>query len=206
MPLPRFQKLPEQKRRVILDAAAAEFGAHGFEGASFNRIIAAAGISKGAMYYYFADKGDAYGAVLDDVMDGVELLVQDIERPTDAEGFWTTLAVGTERMTNEFVRDPKMAALMRSLYMRGPGDATYVRLMERSRGWTEQLLAMGQKLGAVRDDLPLSLLADLVTAMMAALDMWFYRAMETTDMDELVALMPKTLELTRDMLDRKRLE
>ena len=34
--------------------------AHGFENASLNRIIKKAGISKGAMYYYFDDKMDLY--------------------------------------------------------------------------------------------------------------------------------------------------
>ena len=59
-PRPRYQKLPEEKRRTILEAAAVEFGKHGFENASLNKIIARAGISKGATYYYFDDKADLY--------------------------------------------------------------------------------------------------------------------------------------------------
>ncbi len=51
MPLPRFEKLDEPRRRAILAAAAEEFGDLGFDGASYNRIIKRAGISKGAMYY-----------------------------------------------------------------------------------------------------------------------------------------------------------
>ncbi len=50
MPRPRFYKLPEEKRERILEAAAKEFVAHGFEGASLNQILTAAGISKGAAY------------------------------------------------------------------------------------------------------------------------------------------------------------
>ena len=203
MPLARFQKLPEEKRRAILDAAAEEFAQHGFDAASFNRIIAAAGISKGAMYYYFADKGDAYGAVLDDVMDQVEQLMHGLEAPTDREGFWTTLAAGSARLNASFFDDPQTAALMRGLYARGPGDATYLRLIERSRGWVNHILVTGQALGAVRDDVPRDLLVEMVTAMMATTDRWFERAMHTTPMPELIALSDKVLELIRDLLEKK---
>jgi len=203
MPLPRFDKLPEDKRRTILDAAAEEFAQHGFDAASFNRIIAAAGISKGAMYYYFADKGDAYGAVLDDVMDRVEQLMHGVESPTDAAAFWQMMATGSDLLTSEFFDDPRTAALMRSLYARGPGDTTYMRLMDRSRAWVGRVLSIGEGLGAVRDDVPHDLLVETVTAMMAAMDMWFERAMRTMPLEELLVLSPKVLELMRDLLEPK---
>jgi AcrR family transcriptional regulator len=48
---PRFAKLPQTQRDAILRAALDEFAAHGFHDASLNRVIEAAGISKGSMYY-----------------------------------------------------------------------------------------------------------------------------------------------------------
>ncbi|MBL8975425.1 MAG: TetR/AcrR family transcriptional regulator, partial [Myxococcales bacterium] len=66
MPRPRFATLAPDRRAAILAAAAAEFAAHGIDGASYNRIIARAAVSKGAMYYYFDDKQDLLRAVLDD--------------------------------------------------------------------------------------------------------------------------------------------
>jgi len=200
-PLPRFHKLPEDKRRRILDAAADEFAENGFDGASFNRIIAAAGISKGAMYYYFADKADAYGAVMDEMMDRVEAVAAAAERPTDAESYWAAIAVGMGQMTTEFIDDPKAAALMRSLYARGPGEATYRRLMERSHAWVERLLGLGAELGAVRDDVPRDLLVDMVTAMMVSVDQWFDRAMMTTELEALIPISDKVLVLMRDLLE-----
>ena len=65
MPLPRFNRMSQSKRDNILRVAAEEFANHGFDNASFNRIIVQAGISKGAMYYYFADKDDVYRTVLE---------------------------------------------------------------------------------------------------------------------------------------------
>jgi AcrR family transcriptional regulator len=60
MPRPRWATLEPERRTAILDVAAAEFAAHGFTDASYNRIIQRAGISKGAMYYYFDDQEDLF--------------------------------------------------------------------------------------------------------------------------------------------------
>ena len=57
---PRFAKLPPTQQQAILGAALEEFAAHGFHDASLNRVIDAAGISKGSMYYYFDGKEDLY--------------------------------------------------------------------------------------------------------------------------------------------------
>ena len=64
MPLPRFEKMPEDKKENILEAAAMEFAANGYEKASINRILERAGISKGAAYYYFEDKADLIATVV----------------------------------------------------------------------------------------------------------------------------------------------
>lgn len=54
-----FQLTPE-KKDGILNAALAEFGAHDFDSASLDRIVAAAGISKGGLYEYMASKEELY--------------------------------------------------------------------------------------------------------------------------------------------------
>src|SRR5258708_31869284 len=64
MPFERFEKLAPAKRERILEVAAQEFAAKGFEGASVNRILERAQMSKGAAYYYFADKADLFGAAV----------------------------------------------------------------------------------------------------------------------------------------------
>jgi AcrR family transcriptional regulator len=54
-----FQLAPE-KRGAIVSAAIAEFGAHDFDSASLDRIVSAAGISKGGLYEYIASKEELY--------------------------------------------------------------------------------------------------------------------------------------------------
>jgi AcrR family transcriptional regulator len=46
---PRFAKLSQSQQEAILRAALDEFAAHGFHDASLNRVIDAAGISKGGL-------------------------------------------------------------------------------------------------------------------------------------------------------------
>lgn len=52
-------------RERLLDAAEGAFADEGFAGASLDRIAAAAGFTRGAVYSNFADKTDLFVAVLD---------------------------------------------------------------------------------------------------------------------------------------------
>ena len=65
MPTPTFYNLPEVKRRHFLDIAIDEFAAHDYNQASISRIVARAGIAKGSLYQYFADKRDLYFYLLE---------------------------------------------------------------------------------------------------------------------------------------------
>lgn len=60
MPTATWERLPEQRRRSVLDAAEAEFAERGFSGGSLNTIVREAGISKGSLFQYFEDKADLY--------------------------------------------------------------------------------------------------------------------------------------------------
>ncbi|MDN4614187.1 TetR/AcrR family transcriptional regulator [Leifsonia sp. F6_8S_P_1B] len=53
--MPR-QERAERTRLAILDAAAVEFDAHGYEGARLDRIIERTGATKGAVYFHFPSK------------------------------------------------------------------------------------------------------------------------------------------------------
>jgi AcrR family transcriptional regulator len=65
MPKPTFLNLPPDKRRRFVDAALSEFALRGYRGASLDRIVDAAGISKGSVYQYFDGKLDLYRHLVD---------------------------------------------------------------------------------------------------------------------------------------------
>ena len=61
--------VPEEdssKRRQILDGARKVFMDLGFDAASMNEIARSAGVSKGTLYVYFADKNRLFEAILED--------------------------------------------------------------------------------------------------------------------------------------------
>jgi len=57
----------EATRRALLDAARAAFGSQGYAATSLDEIVAAAGVTKGALYHHFADKEGLFRAVFEQV-------------------------------------------------------------------------------------------------------------------------------------------
>ena len=62
-----FERLPEEKKDRILQAARAEFIHNPYEKTSINRILAEAGIPKGSFYQYFDDKSDLFSLCINAV-------------------------------------------------------------------------------------------------------------------------------------------
>lgn len=80
----------ERTRRLLLDAAAAEFSARGLAGARVDRIASEAGVNKERIYSYFGGKDALFGAVIEDrlaaVMDAVSITGSGIDALTDYAG------------------------------------------------------------------------------------------------------------------------
>jgi TetR/AcrR family acrAB operon transcriptional repressor len=51
-------------REALLDAAQGEFAVHGVAGTSLEKIAAAAGVTRGAVYWHFRDKNDLFEALM----------------------------------------------------------------------------------------------------------------------------------------------
>src|SRR5690349_20161096 len=100
MPTKRFDALEPDRRAHLLDAAAAEFAAHGYEAASMSRILARAGTSKGAIYYYFEDKADLYATVVRDAVLRFVAYCGTPEPVTDAASFWDSI----QRLSRSSIR------------------------------------------------------------------------------------------------------
>ncbi|OBH10004.1 TetR family transcriptional regulator [Mycobacterium sp. E3247] len=86
----------------ILDAAQEVLIGHGYDGASTNRIAAAAGVSPGSLYQYFPNKDAIVAAVIDRYSDALAASVA------------STLAQSLDRPAPEHVRD-SVAALLDAL-------------------------------------------------------------------------------------------
>jgi AcrR family transcriptional regulator len=61
----RRRLAPEERRRLIVEAAGELFGEHGYDGTRLDAVAAAAGVTKPVLYRHFADKRALYLALLD---------------------------------------------------------------------------------------------------------------------------------------------
>lgn len=203
MPRSRFDKLPPDKRRQILEAAAREFAEHGYRGASLNHVIERLALSKGAFYYYFDDKADLFAEVVTLVWD---LLLPAEARHLDgltADTFWPALDAITRHARARLLAEPWMLAVGRLLY-NPPSDPKVQRLVAAKfaegqalqRAW----IARGRHLGVVRRDLPDGLLVGLLTAVDQAADRWLLEHWNQIDAAEREQLAGKTFALLKTLL------
>jgi AcrR family transcriptional regulator len=74
-----FLKLSDEKRLIILNAAAEIFAREGYHHASISDICKNAGISNGALYKYFNNKEDLFLSIIDYGIDLVKGLYRQFE-------------------------------------------------------------------------------------------------------------------------------
>ncbi len=202
MPRPRFAKLEPDKQAGILSVAASEFAENGFEGASYNRIIEQAGLSKGAMYYYFDDKTDLYVTVLKDAID--RMMAATLEGIEDAGGYWAQFEHMFKQSVAFTLEHPEFGALVRGLLdaparLRAAGGPIE-KLYASYRQQTVELIQAGQAQGEVRTDLPLELIVGVMFGMGEAVDRWWIENLETIGDDtdrwarELIGLFRRVAE------------
>ena len=80
MAQPRWQRRAEERPREICAAALEVFAQKGFAAAKLEEIARRAGVSKGTLYLYFADKEDLFRAVVrDTVAPNVATIRQTVE-------------------------------------------------------------------------------------------------------------------------------
>ncbi|HVX09135.1 TetR/AcrR family transcriptional regulator [Humibacter sp.] len=175
MPRPRFHSLSAARQEAILSAALEEFSTHGFVDASLNRIITAAGASKGSLYYYFDGKEDLYGHLL---RVQVELMIADagpfpVPANSDPDTFWSVIENHCVRLVQALEASPQLARLLRD-WMSSTGRKGLERTQQDAERtalpWLAQVLAAGQTARAIRTDVPDALLLAVGTAIAGVID------------------------------------
>ncbi len=144
-PLPPRTRRPEARPDEILDAALAVFSEQGFAGARVEDVAARAGLSKGAVYLYFASKDAMLEALVrrlaDHVVGAAETLVDttsgDAERTLRSLLTFMAVQLSDPRVSAapriviaEAQRFPKIAALYRDAVI-GRGQRLLARLIDR---------------------------------------------------------------------------
>ncbi|WP_235499590.1 TetR/AcrR family transcriptional regulator [Frateuria sp. Soil773] len=174
---------PSPRERALLAAAAREFATAGFERASLNAVIRACGMSKSSFYHRFDSKQALFDRVVDEA---AAALARELAAPDPAElagpDFWPRLEAFVAHAAAALAKPAWYADLGKLFYLpdvSAERSAAMRRLLAGVDRWVQAVLKAGRACGAVRDDLPASLQAELAFAVLQAMDRWSIRHMET---------------------------
>ena len=205
-PMKRFQNVTPERQAAILDAAAAEIATYGLSGASINRVITAAGMSKSSFYHYFEGKDDLYAAVTQRALDDLLAAMVPGAPPATASDYWAMWEAMYRAFLQRQLTDPVLAALNWSaIQARADGTAhpALELLAGQMRQWLEALILQGQALGAVRTDLPQDLLMDATFGMLEGGDRWFAATWSEMSETRVAEAAARIVGLLRDLSERK---
>jgi|SRR6185437_3790756 AcrR family transcriptional regulator len=170
----RFDALPADRQAALLNPAEAEFAARGFEGASLNRILEKAGLSKGQAYYYVKDKGELYLLVAERAFAKIGAGVGPLPAAASADEYWIAIGRFFRRLSAVLGRGTKLGKLVRAIYpTSAAANAALEPLLARLHDRLEDHVRLGQSMGAVRADLPPDFLAAGALGFLTRIDRWF---------------------------------
>lgn len=186
--LPRTQAA-EERRNTILAAALEEFTARGYEGARLDDVAKRAGIAKGTIYLYFADKETLFQELVRSMVHPVLGMLEKMR------GVDISARMLVEGLLGTFVREvyrTRRKDLIRLILNEGPrfpaiAEFYYHEVIERVLGIVRPILARA----AERGDLPNDSLArfpQLIVAPMLVGIMWhaMFEKFEPLDIDAMV--------------------
>ncbi|GEL19225.1 hypothetical protein PA7_30620 [Pseudonocardia asaccharolytica DSM 44247 = NBRC 16224] len=193
-----------ERWRELLEAAAAEFAAHGYEQASLNRIIRACRMSKSSFYYYVESKEKLFDIVVDEIA-GALARALDVPSPEEfaAGDFWDHVEQLLDRLVTLSEREPAFTDVGRMFHLPGAPvgkDSALTRSVAAAQDWLERTLAAARSAGAVRADLPLSLQLQVAAAIIRAFDEWTLRNRDQLSPDELGQLVHAQLDALKRLL------
>jgi AcrR family transcriptional regulator len=163
------------RRRLLVSVAADEFASAGYNDASLNRIIARCGMSKSSFYYFIPSKNDLFDFVVRELIDEVGKGLEIPEAGKFAgDDYWRRVQELFTHMVRVAEGHQSFATLGRMFYSDAPEGAkgAVSGTLAAVRKWVEELLRVGRRSGAVRNDLPEALQFSLVMGILQVFDEW----------------------------------
>ena len=208
MPLARFETLDESLKGKILDVSKQEFATHGYEDASYNKIIQKIGISKGSMYYYFENKEDLFITCFLDAFThatgGFGFDYASFPFEDDEVLYWDSIKIFSSKQWNDVLHHPLLMSLMRQLTSMGTDHPIFRKLNLLCEGLSEYgdimaILQHGVDIGAIRNDVPLTVLI----RMNQEYEVWLMQELQEERLDE-QQVVDKFFEMFKQLFETKR--
>ena len=171
----RWTRRPDERPREILTAALGVFAARGYNATRLDDIAAAAGVTKGTIYYYFKSK-DALLMRLSELGDRqtfarLESMIAESAGPVSAS-LRTVLRKGFAEPTDE----PRRQLRMVYLALHADAHKLFARAVQRSLvdGWglITRLIERGQGTGEFRQDVDAPVAARIFTSGLLLQQLW----------------------------------
>jgi AcrR family transcriptional regulator len=161
MPLPRFERLPQARQDALLDVAQRHLAGAGRSGASYNQIIAEAGLSKTSAYLYFDGREDLVSAVVARVLRRLVAVLGPWTPVGDVSAFWRQLSTQRAALQRHLATHPEELAIVAQLE---------VTPWPQAEAWLEAMVENGRALGLVRREVPREVMAKVTRAVLTAID------------------------------------
>lgn len=118
----RLNLLPTEKREKILNACLDEFAVHGYQNASTNRIVKAAGVSKGLLFHYFDSKKTLFITILDYTITELMALMDKHKSDLIPGDIFEMLGQYAAMKIKVALEAPKLYHILYDVYTRFPED------------------------------------------------------------------------------------
>lgn len=139
MPTERFYHLPEEKKRLIREAAIQEFSRVSLEKVSINKIVKSAEISRGSFYTYFRDKEDVLQYIFEDFVHQIQLFCKETMFQVKGD-FWELF----EQLL-DYVLDICEKNKMITLAQKAIGHQAIMKMLENKAGFCAPLQETNMK-------------------------------------------------------------
>jgi AcrR family transcriptional regulator len=152
---------------ALFEAALAEFTDKGYEQASINTILQAAGMSKGQFYYHFANKEDLYLSLIGMLIERKRAFLASVMQPEDFQQDIFGIFQAQVRYGMAFAREYPAINRFGESFLREKGNPIYEKALVaynfEDDAALDRLIEMAWERGDLRDDLPLPFIKKVIS-------------------------------------------
>jgi AcrR family transcriptional regulator len=186
MPKDTFLNLPEQKRRLIEEAALDEFATWGFDNASINRIVAECQIAKGSFYQYFADKKDLFMHIMNRIGETKVNYISPVMHNPQAHDFFTLLQA-MYRSGLDFAKENPKAALVGNQVFKNRNHPVHKEFFKSSqaagKAFYDQLIELAIVRDEIRPDIDLDFIVHILISLNVSTFEYYFDVIKGSDFD-----------------------
>jgi|SRR5690606_17021567 len=161
----RFFKTFEHSDELF-EAALAEFSDKGYEQASINTILQAAGMSKGQFYYHFKTKEDLYLSLIGVLIERKQAFLASVMQTEDFQQDIFGIFQAQISYSMKFAREYPAINRFGESFLREKGSPIYEKALAtynfEDNAAIDRLIDMAYQRGELRDDLPLPFIKKVI--------------------------------------------